>query len=193
VGRSSHHISGFIPVYSATTGTHAFKAPLKMSHSTPGCELTIPQGLKAVVRQRAQGQLPAEVGTTHHQRAIVSNHGGQPKPWARGSSRIMSIIRLPRALPPQPHHDPAQVADVVLPRVTFAEKDGTFTNTERRVQLVRKAVEPPGEARADWEIICDTRHHRQAAATDRASSNSSQRRHNVTASWPGFGLAKPIF
>jgi len=43
----------------------------------------------------------------------------------------------------------------VFPAASFAEKDGTFTNTERRVQLVRKAVEPPGEAKADWEIICD--------------------------------------
>jgi formate dehydrogenase alpha subunit len=49
----------------------------------------------------------------------------------------------------------AQLADVVLPAACFAEKDGTFTNTERRVQLVRKAVEPPGEARVDWEIIAD--------------------------------------
>jgi formate dehydrogenase alpha subunit len=49
----------------------------------------------------------------------------------------------------------AQLADVVFPAACFAEKDGTFTNTERRVQLVHKAVEPPGEARADWEIICD--------------------------------------
>jgi len=48
----------------------------------------------------------------------------------------------------------AQTADVVLPGASFAEKDGTFTNTERRVQRVRKAVEPPGEARADWEIVC---------------------------------------
>ena len=48
----------------------------------------------------------------------------------------------------------AQMADVVLPGASFAEKDGTFTNTERRVQRVRKAVSPPGEARADWEIIC---------------------------------------
>jgi len=48
----------------------------------------------------------------------------------------------------------AQLADVVLPAGSFAEKDGTFSNTERRVQRVRKAVEPPGEARADWEIIC---------------------------------------
>jgi formate dehydrogenase alpha subunit len=49
----------------------------------------------------------------------------------------------------------AQIADVVLPSVCFAEKDGTFTNTERRVQRVRKAVPPPGEARNDWEIISD--------------------------------------
>jgi len=49
----------------------------------------------------------------------------------------------------------APFADVVLPGVTFAEKDGTFTNTERRVQRVRKAIEPLGQARPDWEIICD--------------------------------------
>jgi len=49
----------------------------------------------------------------------------------------------------------ARMADVVLPGASFAEKDGTFTNTERRVQRVRKAVQPPGEARADWEIICE--------------------------------------
>jgi len=48
----------------------------------------------------------------------------------------------------------AQLADVVLPAACFAEKDGTFTNTERRIQLLKKAVDPPGEARADWEIIC---------------------------------------
>ena len=44
-------------------------------------------------------------------------------------------------------------ADVVLPVACFAEKDGTFTNTERRVQRVRKAVNAPGDAKADWEII----------------------------------------
>jgi len=49
----------------------------------------------------------------------------------------------------------AQYADVVLPSVCFAEKDGTFTNTERRVQRVRAAVPPPGQSRSDWETICD--------------------------------------
>jgi predicted molibdopterin-dependent oxidoreductase YjgC len=46
-------------------------------------------------------------------------------------------------------------ADVLLPGVTFAEKDGTFTNTERRIQKVRKAVQSPGEARDDWWIITE--------------------------------------
>ena len=46
-------------------------------------------------------------------------------------------------------------ADVVLPAMSFAEKDGTFTNSERRVQLVRKAIEPVGESRPDWQISAD--------------------------------------
>ena len=48
----------------------------------------------------------------------------------------------------------AQMADVVLPATSFAEKDGTFTNTERRVQRVRKAIEPVGDSRPDWWITC---------------------------------------
>ncbi len=48
----------------------------------------------------------------------------------------------------------ARQAHVVLPGATFAEKDGTFTNTERRVQRVRRAIEPVGESRADWWITC---------------------------------------
>lgn len=48
----------------------------------------------------------------------------------------------------------AKYADVILPGATFAEKDGTFTNSERRVQRVRKAIEPIGNTMADWQIIC---------------------------------------
>jgi predicted molibdopterin-dependent oxidoreductase YjgC len=47
----------------------------------------------------------------------------------------------------------AQYADVVLPAASFAEKDGTFINTERRVQRVRKAIEPRGDSKPDWEIL----------------------------------------
>lgn len=49
----------------------------------------------------------------------------------------------------------AQVADVVLPAATFAEKDGTFTNTERRVLRVRKAIEPVGDSKPDWQILME--------------------------------------
>ncbi len=49
----------------------------------------------------------------------------------------------------------AAMADVVLPAASFAEKDGTFTNTERRIQRVRKAIDPIGDCRADWSIIAD--------------------------------------
>ena len=48
----------------------------------------------------------------------------------------------------------AKFAHVVLPAASFAEKDGTFTNTERRVQRVRKAIEPIGNSKPDWWIIC---------------------------------------
>lgn len=49
----------------------------------------------------------------------------------------------------------AKLADVILPATCYAEKNGTFTCSERRVQLVRKAVDPPGEARVDGDIISE--------------------------------------
>lgn len=49
----------------------------------------------------------------------------------------------------------AQLADVVLPAATFAEKDGTFSNTERRVQMVRKAINPIGDCKPDWQILSE--------------------------------------
>jgi predicted molibdopterin-dependent oxidoreductase YjgC len=52
-------------------------------------------------------------------------------------------------------NESAAFADVFLPATPFAEKDGTFTNTDRRVQRVRAAQPPRGQARPDWQIICD--------------------------------------
>ena len=49
----------------------------------------------------------------------------------------------------------ARYADVILPGASFAEKDGTYVNTERRIQLAKKAVNPPGQARGDLEIVID--------------------------------------
>lgn len=49
--------------------------------------------------------------------------------------------------------DTAKLADVVLPAAAFAEKEGTFTNCERRVQRIHQAIAPPGMARGDWQIL----------------------------------------
>lgn len=67
-------------------------------------------------------------------------------------------------------------ADVVLPAAAFAEKDGSFTNSDRRVQRVRKALEPPGQARPDWAIVSDLARRtiaRIAAGEGRHSSSAA--------------------
>jgi formate dehydrogenase alpha subunit len=56
----------------------------------------------------------------------------------------------------------AQLAHLVLPGASFAEKEGSYTGTDRRVQRVRQAIPPLGEARADWEIICQVAKRAQA-------------------------------
>ena len=67
----------------------------------------------------------------------------------------------------------SQYADYILPAACWVEKEGTFTNTERRIQRVRKVVEPPGEALPDWQIVIwlaealgDTDHFRFATPED---------------------------
>jgi predicted molibdopterin-dependent oxidoreductase YjgC len=60
-------------------------------------------------------------------------------------------------------NETARFADVIFPSAVFAEKDGVFANSERRVQRVRKGVDPPGQARADWEILI---HLANAAGAD---------------------------
>jgi len=60
----------------------------------------------------------------------------------------------------------ARLADVVLPSASFAERDGTFTNTDRRVQRVRKAIEPIGESKPDWWITCQIARRMEAKGFD---------------------------
>ena len=52
-------------------------------------------------------------------------------------------------------NETGEMADVILPATSFAEKDGTFTNSDRRIQRVRRAVAPVGDSRPDWDILCD--------------------------------------
>ena len=90
----------------------------------------------------------------------------------------------------------APYADVILPGANFAEKTGTFTNTERRVQMVHKAVEPPGEARPDWEITADLARRMLATGQRRPSggqfagweyADSSEIMSEINALTPSYG------
>jgi predicted molibdopterin-dependent oxidoreductase YjgC len=79
----------------------------------------------------------------------------------------------------------ARLADVVLPGVTFAEKDGTVTNTERRVQRVRKAVEPVGNSKADWWITCQIAQRMGSKGFDFA--HPSQIMEEIASLTPSYG------
>ena len=81
----------------------------------------------------------------------------------------------------------ACMADIVLPGAAFAEKDGTFTNTERRVQRVRQAVLPPGEARPDWEIISALAGKMGKARWNRAYQTAGQIMDEIASLTPIYG------
>jgi len=84
----------------------------------------------------------------------------------------------------------ARYADVVFPGASFAEKTGTFVNTERRIQLGRKAVDPPGEARGDLEILIALS-ERLGLPTDFRTAEEVMREISaVTPSWRGVTYAR---
>ena len=80
----------------------------------------------------------------------------------------------------------ARLADVVLPGTCFAEKNGTFTNTERRIQRVRKAVNAPGKALGDWEILCNLATHMDVPMAYQNSREIMDEIASVTPSYRGI-------
>jgi len=110
------------------------------------------------------GELPAEPGLTVTRMMQEAHEGNLKAMYIIGENPMVSDADLNHAEAGLKKLDflvvqdiflteTARVADVVLPSASFAEKEGTFTNTERKVQRVRKAVESPGEALEDWRII----------------------------------------
>jgi len=79
----------------------------------------------------------------------------------------------------------ALMADVVLPAASFAEKDGTFSNTERRVQRVRKAIEPPGISQPDWWITSQIARRMRASGFD--FEDASQVMEEIASVTPSYG------
>jgi len=111
-------------------------------------------------------QLSLEVGLTATEMMPLASEGKMKAIYILGEDPIMSepdtnhirqameicdFVVLEEIFP----SETAPYADVMLPGASFAEKDGTFTNTERRVQLVHKAIESPGLARPDWWIVSE--------------------------------------
>ncbi|MFI5206764.1 MAG: formate dehydrogenase subunit alpha [Gemmatimonadales bacterium] len=80
----------------------------------------------------------------------------------------------------------ARYADVVLPGASFAEKTGTFANTERRVQLAHQAIDPPGEARADWEILVELSNRVGLKTPFRSPAEVMEEIRLVAPSWAGI-------
>jgi formate dehydrogenase alpha subunit len=85
----------------------------------------------------------------------------------------------------------AKFAHVVLPAASFAEKDGTFTNTDRRVQRVRRAIEPIGDSKPDWWIICQVAQRLGAKGFDyRNSFDIMEEIRNLTPSYGGISYQR---
>jgi predicted molibdopterin-dependent oxidoreductase YjgC len=77
-------------------------------------------------------------------------------------------------------------ADVVLPASSFAEKDGTFTNTERRVNRVRKAIPCPGQAREDWRIVVDLANAMGSGWSYRSAEQAWDEFADLSPNWSGI-------
>jgi predicted molibdopterin-dependent oxidoreductase YjgC len=84
----------------------------------------------------------------------------------------------------------ARYADVVLPGASFAEKDGTYVNTERRIQLAKKAIDPPGDARGDLEIIVELSERVGLRTPFRNAAEVMDEIAKVTPSWRGVSHAR---
>lgn len=132
----------------------------------PGYQVVTSQEVRQKFQQAWGKELPAEIGLTIP---------GMIDGLIDGSFKAMFIVGEDTAVSdPDTHHivhalksaeflvvqdlfltKTAEFADVVLPAACWAEKDGTFTSSERKVQRVRRAVAPPGEAKPDWQILSE--------------------------------------
>ncbi len=139
-----------------------------------GCLVNVYPGYQAVVAPASQEKFEQAWGTT------LSNKIGKTVTEVipdvlEGKTKALYILgENPAMTDPDSNHirhcleqneflvlqeifptETSAYADVLLPGVTFAEKTGTFTSTERRVQMVHQAISPRGESRQDWQIISD--------------------------------------
>ena len=132
----------------------------------PGYQSVSDNDIRAKFEAAWNTKLPSEPGLTTMEMVDAAEQGTIHATFIMGENPMMSEPDLHHARHVMEGLDfvlvqdiftneTSEYADVILPAASFAEKIGTFTNSDRRVQLVRKALDPPGEARPDWVIICD--------------------------------------
>jgi len=145
--------------------------------------------------------LPVKPGLTVTEMVPMAHDGRMKSLYIIGENPLVSDPDLNHAEKSFSHLDflvvqdiflteTAKMADVVLPSACFAEKDGTFSNTERRVQRVRKAVSPPGQARPDWEIICDISKRMGYSMSYHCAEDIMEEIAKVTPSYGGITYAR---
>ncbi len=136
----------------------------------PGYQKVTDPEIRAKFEQAWGANLPAEVGLTVVEMFHAVERDGVRGMWIMGENPALSDPNANRVREALGKLDllicqdiflseTAEFADIVFPAASFAEKDGTYTSTERRVQRLRAAVPPPGSARPDWEIICEVARH----------------------------------
>jgi formate dehydrogenase alpha subunit len=153
-------------------------SPLRGQNNVQGCgdagcipdNLPGYQGLGDANRAKFEGAwgapLPADRGLRATEMFELAAQGGLECMYVTGENPLLSepyiahaedAIKKLKFLVVQDifPNETAAHADVILPATSFAEKDGTFTNSERRVQRVRKAIDPVGASRPDWDITAD--------------------------------------
>ena len=132
----------------------------------PGYQAVTIDGVQAKFREAWGKAPPTQVGLTVTEMLDAAHGGGLKALYVLGENPMVSDPDVSHVREALEHceflvvqdifpTETAQLADVVLPGTTFAEKDGTFTGTDRRIQLVCQAIEPRGDSRPDWAIIAE--------------------------------------
>ncbi len=130
----------------------------------PGYQRVVNRGVRNKFEEKWQCGLSGEIGYTVVEMTEAALKGQLKAMYIMGENPVLSnpdTYRVEKGLNNLEFllvqdiflTETALFADVILPGASFAEKDGTFTNTERRVQPIRKAIEPLGYSLPDWEII----------------------------------------
>ena len=137
-----------------------------LPHVYPGYQLVSDPAIRSKFEDHWGVELDPEPGLTTMEMVDAAERGAIRGYFVMGENPMMSEPDLMHARHVMEGlefvlyqdiflNETGEYADVIFPATSFAEKEGTFTNSDRRVQLIREAVDPPGESRSDWEILQD--------------------------------------